>query len=300
MNRFHMRSTTVSTLIMASVALVAAGCSDSGGPAVVSTGTSSGSQSGSSSGSGSGGSGSAMSGAGVSGSVTSGSVTSGSSTAGVFTSGSFTSGTTSGTSSGGTGTSSGVSSQMDAAADGPPAAGDGGSGDAGSDASKGDGGGFPDCSNAPIATWKADIYPKIIQPNCGKTCHNGGNSTPNGGGVDLFPTDEGRAWRNLVTQPVKSGYPCTGHYQWRVTCPRTGTIPACAAASTAACACSGPGDPEMSEVYMKLTNKQTCGSAEPQGTPAGVLYPKTMPFTPLPNDQICMWYTWIKAGAMDN
>jgi hypothetical protein len=187
---------------------------------------------------------------------------------------------------------------MDAAADGPSPAGDAGSGEAGSDASKGDGGGFPDCINAPIATWKADIYPKIIQPWCGMKCHNANDAT--GGGLDLFPGDQGRAWRNLVTQPVKNGYPCTGHYQWRVTCPRTGTIPACAATSTAACACSGPGDPETSEVYMKLTGHQLCGNAEPQGTPAGMLYPKTMPFMPLPNDQICMWYTWIKAGALDN
>ena len=187
----------------------------------------------------------------------------------------------------------GAEAGSDAASDGTTREG-GSGGEAGSDAAA-----FPpDCTNAPVATWKTDIYPKIIVPLCGATCHNANDAT--GGGLDLYPKDQARAWSNLVEQPVKTGYPCTGHYQWRVTCPRTGTIPACAANSTPACACTGPGDPEMSEVYAKLTGKQTCGNAEPQGTAGGMLYPKTMPFMPLPNDQICMWYTWIKAGAMDN
>jgi hypothetical protein len=147
----------------------------------------------------------------------------------------------------------------------------------------------PDCTNAPVATWKADIYPTIIQANCGKTCHNGNNSTQNGGGVDLFPTDQMRAWSNLVRQAVKPGYPCTGKAQYRLACPRDATG-----------ACTGPGDPAMSVIYTKLIGKPICGNAEPQGTPAGMLYPKSMPFTPLPDAQICMIYTWIKAGAKDN
>jgi hypothetical protein len=61
-----------------------------------------------------------------------------------------------------------------------------------------------------------------------------------------------------------------------------------------------PGNPEMSIVYSKLIDKPICGHAEPQGTPAGMLYPSTRTFVPLPNDQICMFYTWIKAGALDN
>jgi hypothetical protein len=182
---------------------------------------------------------------------------------------------------------------MDASADSPSDA-------AGSEAATGEGGGFPpDCTNAPVATWNK-IYTEVVSPLCGNTCHNGGNSTANGGGLDLFPTDQARAWRNLVTQPVKSGYTCTGKAQWRVTCPRTGTIQACAATSTADCACSGPGDPEMSVIYSKLIGMPICGNAEPQGTAGGMVYPKTMPFMPLPDSQICDFYTWIKAGAMDN
>jgi hypothetical protein len=57
-----------------------------------------------------------------------------------------------------------------------------------------------------------------------------------------------------------------------------------------------PGSPETSIVYSKLINKPICGKAEPQGTPAGML----TAWMPLTNDQICMFYTWIKAGALDN
>jgi len=151
------------------------------------------------------------------------------------------------------------------------------------------GGGFPpDCTNAPVATWQK-LYAEVIAPNCGKSCHNGGNSTQNGGGMDLFPTDQARAWRNLVTQAVKGGYPCTGKAQYRLACPRN-----------AMGACTGPGDPDKSVIYSKLINKPICGNAEPQGTAAGMLYPKAMPFMALPNNQLCDFYTWIKSGAMDN
>jgi hypothetical protein len=106
-------------------------------------------------------------------------------------------------------------------------------------------------------------------------CHNANDAT--GGGLDLYPLDQARAWRNLVTQDPKQSYMC---YQKgkRVV----------------------PGNPEMSIVYSKLIDKPICGHAEPQGTPAGMLYPSTRTFVPLPNDQICMFYTWIKAGALDN
>jgi len=65
-------------------------------------------------------------------------------------------------------------------------------------------------------------------------------------------------------------------------------------------ACTGPGDPDKSVIYSKLINKPICGNAEPQGTAAGMLYPKAMPFMALPNNQLCDFYTWIKSGAMDN
>jgi len=173
----------------------------------------------------------------------------------------------------------------------PPDGGAAGASDAGKSdgATAGVGGGFPpDCTNAPVATWQK-LYAEVIAPNCGKSCHNGGNSTQNGGGMDLFPTDQARAWRNLVTQAVKGGYPCTGKAQYRLACPRN-----------AMGACTGPGDPDKSVIYSKLINKPICGNAEPQGTAAGMLYPKAMPFMALPNNQLCDFYTWIKSGAMDN
>jgi hypothetical protein len=157
------------------------------------------------------------------------------------------------------------------------AASDAGKGDAASaDAAEGGGGAFPpDCTNAPVAKWIENIYPTIIVPWCGMKCHNANDAT--GGGLDLYPMDQARAWRNLVMQDPKQGYMC---YQKgkRVV----------------------PGNPEMSIVYSKLIDKPICGHAEPQGTPAGMLYPSTRTFVPLPNDQICMFYTWIKAGALDN
>jgi len=147
-------------------------------------------------------------------------------------------------------------------------------GDAMADGSSGADAGWvaPDCTNAPVAKW-ADIYKAVISPGCGNYCHNGGTSNQFGGGLDLFPTDQARAWRNLVQQAPKPGYPC---YQkgMRVV----------------------PGDPAKSIVYSKLIDMPICGKAEPQGTPAG----KLGPWMPLPNDQICMFYTWIKAGALDN
>jgi len=57
-----------------------------------------------------------------------------------------------------------------------------------------------------------------------------------------------------------------------------------------------PGNPEMSIVYSKLINKPICGKAESQGTADG----KLTAWMPLTSDQICMFYTWIKSGAMDN
>jgi hypothetical protein len=157
------------------------------------------------------------------------------------------------------------------------AASDAGKGDATSaDTVEGGGGGFPpDCTNAPVAKWIENIYPTVIVPWCGMKCHNANDAT--GGGLDLYPLDQARAWRNLVTQDPKQSYMC---YQKgkRVV----------------------PGNPEMSIVYSKLIDKPICGHAEPQGTPAGMLYPSTRTFVPLPNDQICMFYTWIKAGALDN
>jgi len=148
------------------------------------------------------------------------------------------------------------------------------SADAASDASnRADAGSvLSDCSNAPVAKW-ADIYKAVISPGCGNYCHNGGTSTAFGGGLDLFPTDQARAWRNLVQQAPKSGYPCYMKGMRVV-----------------------PGDPAKSIVYGKLINMPICGKAEPQGTPAG----KLGPWMPLTNDQICMFYTWIKAGALDN
>jgi hypothetical protein len=282
MNR--LRNTPTSLLVTTSAALIIAACS---------TANTNGSQS-SGSGNGSGSSSGAASGSNSGSGNSSGSANSGSSGGGSGESSGGSSGAgTSGNSGANSGSGSGESgSPMDAAVDSPSDA-----AEAGEDV---DAGWMPpDCTNTPVATWNK-IYTEVVSPLCGNTCHNGGNSTANGGGLDLFPTDQARAWRNLVTQPVKSGYPCTGKAQWRVTCPRTGTIQACAAASTADCACNGPGDPEMSVIYTKLIGMPICGNAEPQGTAGGTVYPKTMPFMPLPDSQICDFYTWIKAGAMDN
>jgi hypothetical protein len=281
----RLRNTPTSVLVTTSAALIIAACSTANPNGSQSSGSGSGSGSSSGSASGSSGGSGNSSGSENSGSSGGGSGESSGGSSGAGTSGSL--GANSGSSSGESGSS------MDAAVDSPSDA-------AGSEAATGEGGGFPpDCSNAPVANWMK-IYNEVVSPLCGKTCHNGGNSTQNGGGLDLFPTDQARAWRNLVTQPVKSGYPCTGKAQWRVTCPRTGTIQACAAASTADCACSGPGDPEMSVIYSKLIGMPICGNAEPQGTAGGMLYPHSMAFMPLPDSQICDVYTWIKAGAMDN
>jgi hypothetical protein len=173
--------------------------------------------------------------------------------------------------------------------------GEGGSGgEAGSDAAA-----FPpDCTNAPVAKW-SEIYNTIIVPNCGKTCHDANDAT--GGGLDLYPRPpNSRAWGNLVTQTPKQGYQCfmKGIRVWAGTPPNPYTAPP--ATGQGAPSLMIPGDPEKSIVYSKLIGKPICGNSEPQGTPDGMLYPKTMPFTPLPNNQICMFYTWIKSGATDN
>jgi hypothetical protein len=284
-------NTVTSLIAVASAALLMAGCSTdntnsgqtsgSGDGSGSSSGSESGSSSGSTNGSESGGSSGSTNGSGLANSGSS----SGSQSSGSSSGASGSSGAASGAASTGA-----TGSPMDATADSPSDA-----AERGADADAG----WPDCSNAPVANWMK-IYNEVVSPLCGKTCHNGGNSTQNGGGLDLFPTDQARAWRNLVTQPVKSGYPCTGKAQWRVTCPRTGSIQACAAASAADCACSGPGDPETSVVYTKLIGMPICGNAEPQGTAGGMLYPHSMAFMALPDSQICDFYTWIKAGAPDN
>jgi hypothetical protein len=164
----------------------------------------------------------------------------------------------------------------------------GGTGGAGGNAGGGSGGASytpPDCTNAPVATWK-DVYSTMIQgdsPGCGKTCHNGGTSDTKGGGIDLYPNGEARCYGNLVNQdPKQDPNPSAGYK----------------------CYMKGKrvvkGNPEMSIVYSKLIGTPICGKSEPQGMADGTLYPADHPWMHLTDQQVCMWYTWIKAGANEN
>jgi hypothetical protein len=56
------------------------------------------------------------------------------------------------------------------------------------------------------------------------------------------------------------------------------------------------GNAAMSIVYSKIIGHPICGSPEPQGAPDG----GPQPYTPLTDAEICMFYTWIQAGAQFN
>jgi hypothetical protein len=96
-------------------------------------------------------------------------------------------------------------------------------------------------------------------------------------------TNPGRAWKNLVMQPPKPQ-------------PTTGTIPN----PPYACYMKGmrvvPGDASKSIVYSKLIGMPICGANAPEGAPDGGMET----WMRLSDAELCMWKTWINAGAQMN
>ena len=110
-------------------------------------------------------------------------------------------------------------------------------------------------------SFATDVYEGVIRKRCGN-CHN---DAPSFGGLAFFPGGAAAAYANLVGVPAgaEDGYQCRASKLVRVQ----------------------PGDPEVSLIYLKLTNPP-CGSRMP---PAA--------FGVATAQEVELVRTWIAGGA---
>ncbi|HET8934165.1 MAG TPA: PQQ-binding-like beta-propeller repeat protein [Polyangiales bacterium] len=124
-----------------------------------------------------------------------------------------------------------------------------------------------DCMMDAVVTADAtftNVYQGVLCRNgCDKVCH-----TSNTGAAQLGLAGKAMAYTNLVGVGAKDTTACAGKGN-RVTA----------------------GDPNMSVLYQKLANTQTCGSRMPPGGPVG---------GDLPAAQLDALKAWIMAGAPNN